>query len=106
MPDEEPKVETTEEPKTETVKPVEQPETEEFDKERAMATISKLREFEKQAKQLQKKLDVFEQQEAERKKARTTSKRICTKRNSMESIRRKESRNTPIICFRSTDSEL
>lgn len=64
MPDE-PKVETTE-TTTETVEPEQ---TEEFDKERAMATINKLREFEKEAEKLRKRVDAYEKGEAERKKA-------------------------------------
>jgi hypothetical protein len=49
---------------------VEQPEQEEeFDKERAMATIKNLRKFEKDAKKLEQKLAHYEQQEEERKKA-------------------------------------
>ena len=42
---------------------------EEFDKERAMATIKNLRKFEKDAKKLEQKLAHYEQQEEERKKA-------------------------------------
>ena len=52
---------TAQEPETETV--------EEFDKDRAMATIKNLRGFEKQAKQLEKQLSVFQKQEEERKRA-------------------------------------
>ena len=46
----------------------EQPE-EEFDKERAMATIKNLRKFEKEAKKLQDKIALYEQEQDERKKA-------------------------------------
>lgn len=43
--------------------------TEEFDKERAMATIRKLREREREAEKLAKKLDAYEKAEAQRKEA-------------------------------------
>ena len=46
-----------------------EPEVEEFDKERAMATITKLREKEKLAGQLAKKLEAYEKADAERKQA-------------------------------------
>jgi hypothetical protein len=46
-----------------------EPEVEEFDKERAMATINKLREREKEAVKLAKKLEAYEKAEAERKQA-------------------------------------
>ena len=46
-----------------------EPAVEEFDKERAMATINKLREREKEAVKLAKKLEAYEKAEAERKQA-------------------------------------
>lgn len=46
-----------------------EPAVEEFDKERAMATITKLREKEKLAGQLAKKLEAYEKADAERKQA-------------------------------------
>jgi len=60
MPEEEKKVEMTQDV---------EPQEEEFDKERAMATITKLREFEKEARMLKKKLDAYEKAEQERKEA-------------------------------------
>ena len=42
---------------------------EEFDKERAMATIKNLRKFEKDAKKLEKELETYKLKEDERKKA-------------------------------------
>ena len=52
---------------------VEEPEKEEeFDKDRAMATIKKLRKFEKDAAKLQKKVDEYEQEKEEAKKAELT----------------------------------
>ena len=76
MPDEEPKkVETTEptqQPKDEKPKADELPigpDGKPFDPERAMATINKLREFEKEAEALRKKVDAYEQAEQERKEA-------------------------------------
>lgn len=47
--------------------PVTETETDDFDKERAMATIKNLRAFEKQAKELQKQLDALKTAEDERK---------------------------------------
>lgn len=55
-------VETEVQEKVETTEP-------EFDKERAMATINKLRQFEKEAKANAKKLEAYEKAEAERKQA-------------------------------------
>ena len=64
MTDEEIKVETTAAvPEQPTAEP------EEFDKERAMATIKKLREREKEADKLAKKLEAYEKAETERKQA-------------------------------------
>lgn len=69
---EEEKTEMVEEPKQEEAQEIieaqEQPE-EEFDKERAMATIKNLRKFEKEAKKAQERLARYEQEEQERKKA-------------------------------------
>lgn len=55
----------------EPVKPAVEPDVEadEFDKERAMATIKQLRNFEKQAKSLERKLAEYEQKEKERQDA-------------------------------------
>jgi multidrug efflux pump subunit AcrB len=68
---EEEKVETTPEVEAPQVvaETVEQPETEEFDAERAMATIQKLREIEKKAKRDAKRLAELEQAEETRKRA-------------------------------------
>jgi len=69
---EEEKTEMVEEQKQEETPEIieaqEQPE-EEFDKERAMATIKNLRKFEKEAKKAQERLARYEQEEQERKKA-------------------------------------
>lgn len=63
------KVEET--PKEEVIEKVEEvTEEEEFDKERAMATIKKLRGFEKSAGKLQKQIDAFKEKEAENEKAK------------------------------------
>jgi hypothetical protein len=65
MSDEDPKAEIAETSTTpEQVEPVE-----EFDKERAMATIKKLREHEKEAAKLAKELDAYKKAETERKQA-------------------------------------
>jgi hypothetical protein len=65
MADEEQVVETTES----TTPTQAEPEVEEFDKERAMATITKLRQFEKEAKANAKELEAYKKAEAERKQA-------------------------------------
>lgn len=54
---------------TETTTATAEPVEEEFDKERAMATIKKLREFEREADKLRKQVSAFEKAEAERKQA-------------------------------------
>ena len=59
----------TETVETEVQAPSETQQPDEFDKERAMATINKLRQFEKEAKANAKKLEAFEKAEAERKQA-------------------------------------
>ena len=58
-----------EKPEIQDIEEQEQTEIEEFDKDRAMATIKNLRKYEKEAAKLQKKLADYEQQEDERKKA-------------------------------------
>jgi hypothetical protein len=67
MPDEETTETVEQEKQVETTEEVEQ--EEEFDKERAMATIRKLREFEKQASRLEKENEALKKAEADRKKA-------------------------------------
>ena len=64
--------EMVKEPETEQVEEAPEKEEEEFDKERAMATIKKLRKFEKDAGKLQKKIEEYEQKEIEDKKAKLT----------------------------------
>ena len=64
MTDEAPKAEIAESTTPEQAEP-----EQEFDKERAMATINKLREREKEANKLAKKLEAYEKAEAERKQA-------------------------------------
>lgn len=68
---EEEKTEMVEEPKQEEAQEIieAQEQEEEFDKERAMATIKNLRKFEKEAKKAQERLARYEQEEQERKKA-------------------------------------
>ena len=67
MPDEVKQGEMPAEPVTPEVKPA--VEADEFNKDRAMATIEKLRGFEKQAKAYEKELAVYKQEEQKRKDA-------------------------------------
>lgn len=66
---EEEKTEMVEEEEIKEPEQPEEPKEEEFDKDRAMATIKNLRKFEKEAKKLQEKIALYEQQEQERQKA-------------------------------------
>ena len=80
----------------EPVKPVVEPDVnaEEFDKDRAMATIEKLREFERQSKKLEKKLAEYEEierkrQEAELSETEKLKKQLAEKEAALQALAHK-----------------
>ena len=80
MADENPKGEMPETPASETPANVQETQEEPFDKERAMATIEKLRGFEKEAEKLRKVVAASEEAERKRKEAEMSELEKAQKR--------------------------
>ena len=88
-------VETTATTETQTTAQTQTQATEEFDKDRAMKTIEKLREIEKQAKKDKAELDRLKQEEQKRKDAELSEadrlkKELAQTQASLEAARLKE----------------
>ena len=91
--------ETQEEPKKEPIAEVDEIIDDDFDKERAMDTIKKLREFEKKSKTQEKKLLAYEEAEKQRKEADLSEAEKAKKRadeaeSKLKELEIKEQRRT------------